>query len=111
MHLCGPDRSQYLGVDGIRVVDRYLRSGVGNQIVVGFDVPVAVDDLATITIDEAKIVFSQLAQRCVDCVRDDRVASQWNVARRIDAVLAQTGSDRLLLVGHSMGGLVARRYL
>ena len=33
------------------------------------------------------------------------------LARRIDAVLAQTGSDRLLLVGHSMGGLVARRYL
>ena len=33
------------------------------------------------------------------------------LARRIDAVLAQTGSDRLLLVGHSMGGLVARCYL
>ncbi|HRL76689.1 MAG TPA: alpha/beta fold hydrolase [Candidatus Accumulibacter phosphatis] len=33
------------------------------------------------------------------------------LARRIDAVLAQTGADRLLLVGHSMGGLVARRYL
>ncbi|QKS29763.1 MAG: alpha/beta fold hydrolase [Candidatus Accumulibacter similis] len=33
------------------------------------------------------------------------------LARRIDAVLAQTGADRLLLVGHSMGGLAARRYL
>ncbi|MEF8728817.1 MAG: alpha/beta fold hydrolase [Accumulibacter sp.] len=33
------------------------------------------------------------------------------LARRIDAVLAQTGAERLLLVGHSMGGLVARRYL
>ena len=33
------------------------------------------------------------------------------LARRIDEVLAQTGADRLLLVGHSMGGLVARRYL
>ena len=33
------------------------------------------------------------------------------LARRIDEVLAQTGAERLLLVGHSMGGLVARRYL
>jgi triacylglycerol lipase len=33
------------------------------------------------------------------------------VARRIDAVLAATGAARLILVGHSMGGLVARAYL
>jgi hypothetical protein len=33
------------------------------------------------------------------------------LARRIDAVLAETGAERLLLVGHSMGGLVARAYL
>jgi triacylglycerol lipase len=33
------------------------------------------------------------------------------VAQRIDAVLAATGAKRLILVGHSMGGLVARAYL
>jgi triacylglycerol lipase len=33
------------------------------------------------------------------------------LARRIAAVLAETGAERLLLVGHSMGGLVARAYL
>lgn len=33
------------------------------------------------------------------------------LARRIDEVLANTNSDRLIVVGHSMGGLVARAYL
>jgi triacylglycerol esterase/lipase EstA (alpha/beta hydrolase family) len=33
------------------------------------------------------------------------------LARRIDAVLAETGAEHVLLVGHSMGGLVARAYL
>jgi triacylglycerol lipase len=33
------------------------------------------------------------------------------LARRIDAVCAAAGTDRLILVGHSMGGLVARAYL
>jgi len=33
------------------------------------------------------------------------------LARRIDSVLAETGAPRLILVGHSMGGLVARAYL
>jgi triacylglycerol lipase len=33
------------------------------------------------------------------------------VARRIEAVLAATGAERLILVGHSMGGLVSRAYL
>ena len=33
------------------------------------------------------------------------------VARRIDDVLTKTGAERLILVGHSMGGLVARAYL
>ena len=33
------------------------------------------------------------------------------LARRIDEVLAATGATRLILVGHSMGGLVARAYL
>ncbi|MEF8712243.1 MAG: alpha/beta fold hydrolase [Accumulibacter sp.] len=33
------------------------------------------------------------------------------LARRIDAVLAETGAERVLLAGHSMGGLVARAYL
>jgi triacylglycerol lipase len=33
------------------------------------------------------------------------------LARRIDTVLAETGAERLILVGHSMGGLVARAYL
>lgn len=33
------------------------------------------------------------------------------LARRIDEVLAQSGAPQLILVGHSMGGLVARAYL
>ena len=33
------------------------------------------------------------------------------VEQRIDEVLAETGAERLILVGHSMGGLVARAYL
>lgn len=33
------------------------------------------------------------------------------VSRRIDEVLSKTGSTQLILVGHSMGGLVARAYL
>lgn len=33
------------------------------------------------------------------------------LARRIDEVLAATGAERLILVGHSMGGLVARAFL
>ncbi|MEO8137580.1 MAG: alpha/beta fold hydrolase, partial [Betaproteobacteria bacterium] len=33
------------------------------------------------------------------------------VARAVDEILAATGSDRLVLIGHSMGGLVARAYL
>lgn len=33
------------------------------------------------------------------------------LSRRIDEVLAQTGAARLILVGHSMGGLVARAFM
>lgn len=39
----------------------------------------------------------------------DRFADQ--LARRIDAILRDTGAARVSLVGHSMGGLVARAYL
>lgn len=34
-----------------------------------------------------------------------------SVARRVDDILAATRAPRLILVGHSMGGLVARAYL
>lgn len=39
---------------------------------------------------------------------DDYAAT---IARRIDAVLAATGAARVILIGHSMGGLAARAYL
>ena len=32
-------------------------------------------------------------------------------ARAVDEILAATGADRVILIGHSMGGLVARAYL
>lgn len=33
------------------------------------------------------------------------------VARRVDDILAQTGESKLILIGHSMGGLVSRCYV
>jgi pimeloyl-ACP methyl ester carboxylesterase len=33
------------------------------------------------------------------------------VQRTVEAICAQTGSEKLIIVGHSMGGLVARAYL
>jgi triacylglycerol lipase len=33
------------------------------------------------------------------------------VARRVDALCRETGAERVMLVGHSMGGLVSRAYL
>ncbi|MCX7175260.1 MAG: alpha/beta fold hydrolase [Proteobacteria bacterium] len=33
------------------------------------------------------------------------------VARRVEALCRETGADRVMLVGHSMGGLVSRAYL
>lgn len=39
----------------------------------------------------------------------ERFADQ--IAAKIDAILAATGAPRVALVGHSMGGLVARAYL
>lgn len=33
------------------------------------------------------------------------------VRRAVEAICAQTGSEKLIIVGHSMGGLVARAYL
>jgi len=33
------------------------------------------------------------------------------LARRIDEVLLESGSERVILIGHSMGGLVARHYV
>jgi triacylglycerol esterase/lipase EstA (alpha/beta hydrolase family) len=39
----------------------------------------------------------------------ERFAGQ--LARRIDAVCAATGASQVVLIGHSMGGLVARAYL
>lgn len=33
------------------------------------------------------------------------------VARRVDALCRETGAERIMLVGHSMGGLVCRAYL
>lgn len=39
----------------------------------------------------------------------DRFAEQ--VAHRVDAILARSGADQIILVGHSMGGLIARAYV
>ncbi|GAA5180758.1 alpha/beta fold hydrolase [Niveibacterium umoris] len=33
------------------------------------------------------------------------------LSRRIDQVLLETGADRVVLIGHSMGGLVSRQYV
>lgn len=39
----------------------------------------------------------------------DQFAAQ--LAKRIDQVLLETGADKVILLGHSMGGLVARQYV
>jgi len=39
----------------------------------------------------------------------DRYAQQ--LARRVDEVLAETGAEKVVLVGHSMGGLTSRAYV
>ncbi len=41
--------------------------------------------------------------------RIDAFAPQ--AARAVDEILAATGADRVILIGHSMGGLVARAYI
>ena len=53
----------------------------------------------------------QVATISLDPVFNDIDGYVEQVSRRIDEVCAAAGTDRLILVGHSMGGLVSRAYL
>lgn len=52
-----------------------------------------------------------VATHSLEPVFSDIDAYADGIARRIDEVLAATGTSQLLLVGHSMGGLALRAYL
>ena len=52
-----------------------------------------------------------VATHSLEPVFSDIDAYAEGIARRIDEVLAATGAPRLILVGHSMGGLASRAYL
>jgi triacylglycerol lipase len=52
-----------------------------------------------------------VATHSLEPVFSDIDAYAEGIARRIDEVLAATGSPQVILVGHSMGGLASRAYL
>jgi triacylglycerol lipase len=53
----------------------------------------------------------QVATISLDPVFNDIDGYVEQVSRRIEDVCAATGADKVMLVGHSMGGLVSRAYL
>jgi pimeloyl-ACP methyl ester carboxylesterase len=53
----------------------------------------------------------QVATHSLNPVFNDIDGYVEQVSRRVEEVCAATGAERLILVGHSMGGLVARAYL
>jgi pimeloyl-ACP methyl ester carboxylesterase len=58
-----------------------------------------------------RVGFAHLYDLNLSAIRRDVASMADRLAERVDEVLAATGADRVHLIGHSLGGIVARYYV